>query len=161
MAEERKEDSRARLMECRTMPKGPVAALSSLLLVGCSSLDFIPSQKFPLCPQIAEMSYGQDDATGKTVNLYVQEQAHVRHLRINPISEYVAEVHGNPVDLQWFTKNYPQMLCSFDPRQESHVKETYISCVSHVSNWIKIVRSEHPEALMYDKTLFEANCASL
>ena len=98
---------------------------------------------------------------GLVVNKYIMDQASARNIKIAVLSEYEAELYGTPADLQWFTQNYPAMLCAFDPRQNLSNRETYISCTSHAPQWIEIIRSQHPEYLMLRQTKFLENCSSL
>jgi hypothetical protein len=65
------------------------------------------------------------------------------------------------MDLDWFTANYTQMLCAFDPHKEALDRETYISCTVHAPDWMKITRSAHPENLMLTETKFRENCSAL
>lgn len=146
-----------------TVPRllGSLLIASGVGLSGCSKFNFIPAALFPLCPEIAEASYPEGKGTGQVINLYVKEQAREREILVTPLSAYVAELHGSNVDLAWFTANYPQMLCAFDPRQVVLDRETYLSCIKHAPEWISIVRSQHPENLMLTQTKFRENCSAL
>jgi hypothetical protein len=125
-----------------------------LLLTGCAGA------RFPLCPAIAENSF-PSDGRGKIVNMYIQREADARNVEVRPLSEFTAEFRGSGPDLEWFNQNYAFMLCAFDPRKQVYDRETYLSCMSHASQWIQIVRSSTPEDLMLRETKFRENCAPL
>lgn len=129
------------------------AVLAVLLLAGCTTI------RFPLCPAIAEASY--ETGRGRTINRFVLQEAETRRVEIRPLSTFAADFSGFSPSVTWLSKNYPAMLCAFDPRKVVNDRETYISCMTHAPEWMRIVRSDHPESLMYFETKFRENCSAL
>jgi hypothetical protein len=126
--------------------------LSALLLSGCAST------RLPLCPSIAAKSYPAGHSSSD-VNWYTREQATRLGISISPVSAFAADFRGADWDVRWLQRNYPFMLCAFDPRQEVNVRSTYISCMRHAEEWIRRTQSKVPEDLMLEGVMFHENCS--
>ncbi|MGV1957777.1 hypothetical protein ACQZ5G_14820 [Agrobacterium sp. 22-214-1] len=132
--------------------KNMTAAAAIATIAGCTS-----AEKFPLCPAIAANSYAVR-APDEIINSYVRQQAKDRGLTISPISSFAAEISGPAHELKWMKDNYKHMLCAFNPKVEIDDRATYLSCMSHADEWVRIVQSEHSETLLVSQTLFKENC---
>ena len=130
------------------------------ILLATAGLQGCASEKYPLCPAIAEQSV-PGGKRGQIINAYIIDNANRRNVKVEMLSEYEAIFTGLSTDLRWFRENYPAMLCAFDPRQNLSNKETCMTCTKYTPLWIELIRSNHPENLMADGTKFWPSCSSL
>lgn len=113
----------------------------SLATAGCAT-----TTKLPLCPAIAEKSYGAGGG-GKTVNYFTKQAADSRKIEIVELSAFVAEMKGSANDVDWLSQRYPHFMCAFLPRLEVNDQQVYTTCMRRASEWIKSVQSAQPETL--------------
>jgi hypothetical protein len=126
------------------------AVVLLLTLAGCTTA------RFPLCPAIAEASYQTPGP--RTIGAYTAKAAELREVQIQPLSAFAADFTGSYDEINWFTENYPTLVCAFDPKQVTDVSTTYLSCMTHASEWVQVIRSAHPEDLMLSQTHFVDIC---
>ncbi len=128
-------------------------------IVLAGTLSACATIRVPLCPAIAEKSY-PDPQIGEVVNRYMAERARSKNIAISPLSPFAAEIGGSVFAVEWFDRNYPWMLCGFESRQMLYDRETFLSCMHHASEWMKIVRSNQLESLMLRETKYVENCVN-
>lgn len=127
--------------------------LSAMICAGCASV------RLPLCPAIAHNTY-QDSNVKSPIGKLVAEAAEIRNIKITPLSWFAAEFHGAYWSANWMNRNYQYLVCGFDPsKQNTYIRETYLSCMAHSKEWIGIIQSGAPENLMLAETKFFENCA--
>lgn len=123
-----------------------------IAVAGCTT-----TAKLPLCPAIAKNSYPNGTEI-HPVNKYTVDVMEKKDISAILLSEFTAEFSGYYSDIKWLEDNYSFLVCGFKPELELHPKATYISCMQHAVEWLKIVQSDEPELLMIDQTKFKANC---
>lgn len=117
------------------------------------------TERFPLCPKIAALSYpSREEGKGQVVNKFVKDEALRRDVSIVLISNFVAELKGSRRNIAWFESNYPSLLCAFNPGLVIEDEATHTSCHSHVRNWMEMVKNQRENELMLEKNLFCPNC---
>jgi hypothetical protein len=115
--------------------------------------------RLPLCPKLAEMSYDSiEEGRGKIIGRTVAEAASARKVRITPLSSFVADFTGPTEQIRWFKRNYPDLLCAFNPKLVVNVEATNLSCMNHVRQWMDLVASGKEEDLMLNEYLYCPNC---
>lgn len=131
-----------------------VRFLFTLTFCSCTT-----TERFPLCPKIAALSYSsREEGRGQVVNKFVKDEARRRDVSIIIVSNFVAELEGSPRDIAWFEANYPTLLCAFNPELVIEDEATHTSCHSHVKKWTEIIKTRRENELMLEGNLFCPNC---
>lgn len=125
---------------------------SALILVGCASVNL------PLCPRIAAFSHGDGHVASPNLNEYVQLAATQRGISITIIGPFVAEYRGGWSSILWMEKNYPAMVCSFNPANVIDPATVYTVCVANSPSWMSVVKSGQLEDLFLKEYFFKASC---
>lgn len=127
-------------------------ALAISVSFGCTSV------RIPLCPKLAARSY-PPNATPSAVNFYAAENAARLNLEISILSPYAATISGRADRIEAFTRNYPLIICAFDPASVIEDESTFLACVANAPTWIQNVQSPKPETLMLRETHFGTVCS--
>jgi hypothetical protein len=121
--------------------------------------DTVVTALFPLCPRLAQLSYENETAGhGKLVSRFTDEEAQKRGVEIRPLSYFVAEFRGPISEIDWFRRNYPMMLCGFNPALVTNVEASYTSCMTHAREWMNLVDAGRLDELMNDPHVYCPNC---
>lgn len=138
----------------RTMrPALAVGLICSLMLVcGCAT------RFYPLCPAIAEKSY-DTPRKGEIINRRLAQVATAWRVKVVPVSEFVVRISGPVTSLNKIQVSYPQLVCSFDPRQDAFTRQTYMTCVAHSPDWVTTVQRGHAQDLMQPSLEFYEVCS--
>lgn len=128
-----------------------------MILTLAMTLANCATARLPLCPKLAALSY-QNPKPDTVVSRYLSERAKERHVKISVLSPFAAVLSGSVGSIAWFQRNYPLMLCEFDPSQLVNDENVYLSCMSHAQEWMKILQSNQPEDLMVNETHYAASC---
>ncbi|KIO50269.1 hypothetical protein [Nitrosospira sp. NpAV] len=131
--------------------------ISAIILA--SAVSACATIRVPLCPAIAEKSYPSEQV-GEVVNRYMAERAASKNVAISPLSSFAAEISGSIFAIEWFDRNYPWMMCAFESRHMLLDRQTFMSCMHHASEWMRVVKSDQPEHLMNRETKYEENCVN-
>lgn len=125
----------------------------------CSSIVFYETVKLPLCPKLAELSYGDvNEGKGKVIGRYLAEQAEKRGIRINPLSPFVAEFSGPACEIEWLKENYPPLVCAFNSALVPDPADVYSQSMRHVRGWMNLVEQGELEELMNSQYLYCHSC---
>ncbi len=126
-----------------------------LLLTSCATI------RVPLCGDLARtLPSGDGSHSHQDVSDYTVEAAKKMGVNLTVLSPFVMTVHGFTPYVNKFQSDYPFLVCGFDPSRVVVPYETYLRCMDHVNDWVRIVGSEKPEDLMLPGTEYEATCAS-
>lgn len=124
------------------------------LSTGCSTVIL------PLCPAVARYSYGPTEPESP-INKIIVNRSLEAGIEIKQLSWFLAEYRGSYFEVNRLVKRYPSMVCAFDPNlRRTLIRETYMSCMEHASDWISISSSDSPWTLMTSSTSFYENCGS-
>lgn len=132
-----------------------IAGLVSMVLAisGCTTA------RLPLCADLARTTSGPAQG-GAVIGQYVLDNAAQLHVTLRPISPFAVMASGRRDRVKRFELDYPHMVCAFSPRHVTVPRDTYLQCMGHVLDWIRIIQSGSPQNLMVRETLYEATCAS-
>jgi len=115
--------------------------------------------RVPLCGDLARTTY-ETPTDGSEVSRYMRAVAADWNLNLIVISPFAMEVSGDIFAEKRFLKEYPLMVCGFDPKRVAVPHDTYLRCMDHVTTWIEIIQSQHPDNLFIEETEYEPVCAS-
>lgn len=122
------------------------------LLSGCASVDL------PLCPRLASLSRPEKDSTANYVNEFVSRAAQQRGVKIAVLNPFVAEFKGDWNSVNWMQRNYPTLLCSFDPSLVIDPTTVHTVCTKHASTWITIIKDDRLDDLFLEEHFYKASC---
>lgn len=124
-----------------------------------SLLSACATTKLPLCPAIAGKSYA-NPTEDKALGMLLEQEIKKREIAVSQLSWFAAEFSGKSSDISWLSRNYPEIICSFDPKiKKIYIRETYTSCMAHANQWITAIQAGRPESLMLQETRFFEICA--
>ncbi len=112
------------------------------------------TSKFPICTKLSNTKPSSVEGISSTLLKVCNE----RNISITVLSSTIVELRGSVRQMKWIQNNYHILVCDFDQTKVSLDESTYISCMSHAKDWIKIVQSSRPDTLMIDQTKYCPNC---
>jgi len=138
-----------------TYPNWIIIVFAALIvpeLVGCSSL------KGPLCPTLALQSYAPPVTAEHSLNSDFAQEALKRGVTVSILSPFEVELSGSHHQISWFRKNYPSLMCGFNPIGIPQREVEYTTCRAYVDSWVTIVNSKTPGDLMLDQSHYPGVC---
>lgn len=140
-------------MKGRSLLSGVILALCCVF-TACSA-----TVKLPICPKIAENSYlTKNQGHGKLLGRFVVEQTQARGIQARPLSYCAAEFSGPRREILWLYRNYPRLLCAYNPSLPGNCRTNYASCIGRVPLWIQHLQ-ENREDLILNDPLFRKCCS--
>lgn len=123
------------------------------ILSGCASAHL------PLCPDLARTTYSAP-YSNSVISSYTLTVAKERQIDLEILSPFVMRASGSVWAINRFTADYRFLACGFAPEHVTVPHETYLRCMDHVQQWMTIIKSDKPEDLMLQETIYEPVCAS-
>lgn len=113
----------------------------------------------PLCPKLAQASY-EDEETGKgkLIGKFLAARAKQLGVTITPLSAFEAELFGPELQVDLLLKQYPTLLCAFNPDLVINDESTFTSCMTHARKWMELTSTGKSEHLMHDEHVYCPNC---
>lgn len=121
-------------------------------VIGCASI------KRPLCPTLALQSYAPPVPAEHSLNNYLAQEASKRGIKVSVLSPFEVELSGGAHQISWFKKNYPSLMCGFNPIGVPQREVEYTTCMLYIDSWTKIVNSKTPGDLMLDQSHYPGVC---
>lgn len=143
---------RAAFSECAKNIGSVSIAAICVFLSGCASVNL------PLCPRLAGLSRPDRDGAAIYVNEFVSRAAKQKDVRITVLNPFVAEFNGGWSNVDWIQKNYPTLLCSFDPARVIDPTSVHTVCTKHASSWVAIIKDDRLDDLFLEEHLYKASC---